>query len=60
MLSAYKPALVVIIGITLLGAVVGLAGLRGLAARRAAEAAEIAELEAVQKELAEEEMTPAA
>jgi hypothetical protein len=52
--------LVVIIGITLLGAVVGLAGLRGLAARRAAEAAEIAELEAVQKELAEEEMTPAA
>jgi len=60
MLSAYKPALVVISGITVLGLVIGLAGLRGLRERRAAEAREAAELDAVQKELAEEEMSPAA
>jgi EmrB/QacA subfamily drug resistance transporter len=60
MLSAYKPALVVVTGITVLGTLIGFLGLRGLAARRAAEAAELAELDAVQKELADEEMTPAA
>jgi predicted MFS family arabinose efflux permease len=60
MLSAYKPALVVVTGITILGLLIGLAGLRGLSARRAADAAEIAELEAVQKELADKEMTPVA
>jgi predicted MFS family arabinose efflux permease len=59
MLAAYKPALVVVTGITLLGLLIGLAGLRGLAGRRAAAAAEAAELEAVQDELAAEEMTPA-
>jgi hypothetical protein len=60
MLSAYKPALVVVTGITVLGLLIGLSGLRGLAGRRAAAAAEAAELEAVQEELAEEEMSPAA
>ncbi|HEY0474807.1 MAG TPA: MFS transporter [Kribbella sp.] len=60
MLSAYKPALGVVTGIAALGLVIGLTGLRGLKARRAAEATEAAELEAVQRELAEEEMTPAA
>jgi EmrB/QacA subfamily drug resistance transporter len=60
MLSAYKPALIVITAITIAGLLIGLAGLRGLSARRAAAAAEIAELEAVQKELADEEMSPVA
>jgi EmrB/QacA subfamily drug resistance transporter len=60
MLSAYKPALGVVTGIAALGLIIGLTGLRGLKARRAAEATEAAELEAVQRELAEEEMTPAA
>ncbi|GAA1629577.1 MFS transporter [Kribbella alba] len=60
MLSAYKPALGVVTGIAALGLVIGLTGLRGLKARRAAEAGEAAELEAVQRELAEDELTPAA
>lgn len=60
MLSAYKPGLGVVTGIAALGLVIALTGLRGLKARRAAEAAETAELAAVQNELAEEEMTPAA
>jgi hypothetical protein len=60
MLSAYKPALVVITGITVLGLLIGLAGLRGLRERRAVEAREAAELDAVQRELADEEMSPAA
>ena len=60
MLSAYKPALVVITAITIAGLLIGLAGLRGVNARRAAAATELAELEAVQKELADEEMTPVA
>ncbi len=59
-LAAYKPALVVITGITVLGLLLGLLGLRGLKARRALAATEAAELEAVQAELAEEEMSPAA
>jgi EmrB/QacA subfamily drug resistance transporter len=60
MLSAYKPALVVVTGITVLGLLIGLAGLPGLRERRAAEAREAAELGAVQDELAAEEMEPAA
>jgi EmrB/QacA subfamily drug resistance transporter len=60
MLAAYKPALVVVTGITLVGLLIGLAGLRGLSQRRAVAAAEAAELNAVQEELAEEEMSPAA
>ena len=60
MLSAYKPGLGVVTGIAALGLVIALTGLRGLRARRAAEVAETAELAAVQNELAEEEMTPAA
>jgi sugar phosphate permease len=60
MLSAYKPGLGVVTGIAALGLVIALTGLRGLRARRAAEEAETAELAAVQNELAEEEMTPAA
>jgi sugar phosphate permease len=60
MLSAYKPGLGVVTGIAALGLVIALTGLRGLKARRAAEAAETAELAAVQNELAEEEMSPAA
>jgi hypothetical protein len=50
----------VVTGIAALGLVIALTGLRGLRARRAAEEAETAELAAVQNELAEEEMTPAA
>jgi EmrB/QacA subfamily drug resistance transporter len=60
MLSAYKPGLAVVTGISALGLVIALTGLRGLRARREAEAVEAAELAAVQKELAEEEMSPAA
>jgi predicted MFS family arabinose efflux permease len=60
MLSAYKPGLAVVTGISALGLVIALTGLRGLRARREAEALEAAELAAVQKELAEEEMSPAA
>jgi len=60
MLSAYKPALVVITGITVLGLLLGAYGLRGLKERRALAAREAAELDAVQSELAEEEMSPAA
>ncbi|MFI7063920.1 MFS transporter [Kribbella sp. NPDC050124] len=60
MLSAYKPGLAVVTGISALGLLIALTGLRGLRARRGAEAAEAAELAAVQNELAEEEMTPAA
>jgi hypothetical protein len=60
MLAAYKPALVVITGITVLGLLLGAFGLRGLKERRALAAAEAAELEAVQSELAAEEMSPAA
>ncbi|WP_132208261.1 MFS transporter [Kribbella steppae] len=60
MLSAYKPGLAVVTGISALGLVIALTGLRGLRARRAAEATEAAELAAVQNELAEEEMSPAA
>jgi EmrB/QacA subfamily drug resistance transporter len=60
MLAAYKPALVVITGITVLGLLLGALGLRGLKERRALAAAESAELDAVQSELAEEEMSPAA
>jgi EmrB/QacA subfamily drug resistance transporter len=52
MLSAYKPALVVVAGIAALGLLVGLAGLRG---RRAVED-EVADLE---NELADEEMSAA-
>ncbi|MFF0264492.1 MFS transporter [Kribbella sp. NPDC004536] len=59
-LSAYKSGLGVVTGIAALGLVIALTGLRGLRARRATEEAEAAELAAVQKELAEEEMTPAA
>ncbi|GAA1587378.1 MFS transporter [Kribbella karoonensis] len=59
-LSAYKSGLGVVTGIAALGLVIALTGLRGLRARRAAEEAEEAELAAVQNELAEEEMTPAA
>ncbi len=59
MLSAYKPGLAVVTGISALGLVIALTGLRGLRARREAEAVEAAELAAVQKELAEEEMSPA-
>ncbi|MGC4940569.1 MFS transporter [Kribbella sp. DT2] len=59
MLSAYKPALGVVTGIAALGLIIGLTGLRGLRARREAEAAEAAQLEAVQRELAAEEMEPA-
>lgn len=57
MLSAYRPALVVVAGIGAAGLLVGLTGLRGLRGRRAVDAAREAELAAV---LAEEEMTPAA
>jgi Na+/melibiose symporter-like transporter len=60
MLSAYKPGLGVVTGVAALGLVIALTGLRGLRARRAAEETETAELAAVQDELAEEEMTPAA
>jgi EmrB/QacA subfamily drug resistance transporter len=60
MLSAYKPGLAVVTGISALGLVIALTGLRGLRARREAEAVEAAELAAVQKELAEEEMSPVA
>jgi hypothetical protein len=49
----------VVTGIAALGLIIGLTGLRGLRARRAAEAAEAAQLEAVQRELAAEEMEPA-
>ena len=59
-LASYKPALVVVTAITLAGLLIGLAGLRGLKQRRAEASAEAAELNAVQEELAEEEMTPAA
>lgn len=59
-LSAYKAGLGVVTGIAALGLLIALSGLRGLRARRAAEEREAAELAAVQKELAEEEMTPAA
>ncbi|WP_246486632.1 MFS transporter [Kribbella qitaiheensis] len=59
-LGAYKPALVVVTGITVLGLLLGLMGLRGLKGRRALAEAEAAELDAVQAELAEEEMSPAA
>lgn len=59
-LSAYKSGLGVVAGIAALGLVIALTGLRGLKARRAAEETEAAELAAVQDELAEEEMTPAA
>ena len=55
-----KTLVLVGLGIAALGLIIGLTGLRGLKARRAAEATEAAELEAVQRELAEEEMTPAA
>lgn len=60
MLSAYKPGLAVVTGISALGLLIALTSLRGLRARREAEALEAAELAAVQKELAEEEMSPAA
>jgi EmrB/QacA subfamily drug resistance transporter len=60
MLSAFKPGLAVVTGISALGLLVALTALRGLRSRRAAEEAEAAELAAVQKELAEEEMYPAA
>ena len=60
MLSAYKPGLGVVTGIAALGLLIALTGLRGRKARRAAEETEAAELAAVQDELAEEEMTPAA
>ena len=60
MLSAYKPGLAVVTGVAVLGLVIALTGLRGLSRRRAVEETEAAELAAVQKELAEEEMTPAA
>ncbi|WP_202869132.1 MFS transporter [Kribbella antibiotica] len=60
MLSAYKPGLAVVTGVAVLGLVIALTGLRGLRSRRALEETEAAELTAVQKELAEEQMTPAA
>jgi predicted MFS family arabinose efflux permease len=60
MLSAYKPGLAVVTGVAVLGLVIALTGLRGLSRRRAAEETEAAELAAVQKELAEEDLTPAA
>ncbi|MFI5732118.1 MFS transporter [Kribbella sp. NPDC051587] len=59
MLSAYKPGLGVVTGVSVLGLVIALSGLRDMRRRRALEATEAAELAAVQKELADE-MTPAA
>jgi predicted MFS family arabinose efflux permease len=60
MLSAYKPGLGVVTGVSVLGLVIALSGIRDMRRRRALEETEAAELAAVQKELAEEEMTPAA
>jgi EmrB/QacA subfamily drug resistance transporter len=60
MLSAYKPGLGVVTGVSVLGLVIALSGLRDMRRRRALETTEAAELAAVQKELADEEMTPAA
>ncbi|GAA1684791.1 MFS transporter [Kribbella yunnanensis] len=60
MLSAYKPGLAVVTGVAVLGLIIALTGLRGLSRRRALEETEAAELTAVQKELADKEMTPAA
>ncbi|MFK4087140.1 MFS transporter [Kribbella sp. NPDC020789] len=59
MLSAYKPGLAVVTGVSVLGLVIALSGLRDMRRQRAIDKAEAAELAAVQKELAEE-MTPAA
>jgi EmrB/QacA subfamily drug resistance transporter len=59
MLSAYKPGLGVVTGVSVLGLVIALSGIRDMRRRRAVEATEAAELAAVQKELADE-MTPAA
>ncbi|NOL44142.1 MFS transporter [Kribbella sandramycini] len=52
MLSAYKPGLAVVTGVSVLGLVIALTGLRDLRRRRALEQQEAAELAAVQDELA--------
>lgn len=59
-LAAYKPGLGVVTGVAALGLLIALTGLPDMRRRQARDAAEAAELAAVQKELAEEQMTPAA